>query len=196
MERKTGETALRLRITLDGIDPPIWREVVFPRNATLHELHRAIQILFDWYDYHLYSFELDGRRFEAPHVEADGEDSTKAKLSKLITGPGQVFEYTYDFGDNWVHRIEVEDVSVAAAPGWIPHLVDGARRGPPEDCGGVYGYQRLIETRETPYADLDEEDRSFVDGAGDDFDPEDFSLSQARHALLLSAAWGSLKRGG
>jgi hypothetical protein len=52
----------------------------------------------------------------------------------------------------------------------------------------------LIEAVRTPYEDLEDEDRSFVDWAGDDFDPEEFSVSQARHALLLSAAWGSLRR--
>jgi hypothetical protein len=194
MQREAKGTALRLRITLDGIDPPIWREVIFPRSSTLHELHRAIQVLFDWYDYHLYQFEIDGRRFEAPDVEAEGEDSTRAKLSKLVSGPGQVLEYTYDFGDNWLHLIEVLDVSVRADPGWIPYLVNGSRPGPVEDSGGVSGYQRLIEAARSPYEDLDEEDRSFVDWAGPHFDPDAFSLAQARHALLLSAAWGSLRR--
>jgi hypothetical protein len=52
-------------------------------------------------------------------------DSTKAKLSQLVTGPGHVFHYTYDFGDDWMHLIEV-DVGVPADPGWIPHLIDGA----------------------------------------------------------------------
>ena len=53
MYGKSSTAALRLRITLQDIDPPIWRTVIFPRNATLHELHRAIQVLFDWYDCHL-----------------------------------------------------------------------------------------------------------------------------------------------
>jgi hypothetical protein len=194
MQRKASIIALRLRVTLDEIEPPIWREVIFPRNATLHELHRAIQVLFDWYDYHLYEFNVDGRRFEAPDKEAEGEDSTKARLAALITAPGQVIEYTYDFGDDWRHLIEVTDVSVPASPDRIPHLVDGARRAPPEDCGGAHGYLRLLEIMRIPYEDRDEEDRSFVDWAGADFDPEEFSVSQARHALLLAAAWGSLKR--
>lgn len=194
MQRDVRGSALRLRITLDGIDPPIWREAIFPRNFTLHELHRSIQVLFDWYDYHLYEFDIDGRRFELPDEESEGEDSTKARLSKLVTGPGQVFQYTYDFGDHWLHMIEVLDVSVRADSGWIPHLVDGARRGPIEDSGGVSGYQRLIEAVRTPLEDLDDEDQDFVVWAGKDFDPDDFSLSQTRHALLLSAAWGSLKR--
>ncbi len=95
--------ALRLRITLEGIEPPTWRRVIFSKNATLHELHSVIQVLFVWYDYHLYQFEFDGRHYEVPHEDAEGEDSTMAKLSKLITGSGQVFNYVYDFGDGWVH---------------------------------------------------------------------------------------------
>lgn len=193
MHGKNGKSALRLRITLEGIDPPIWRTVIFPRDATLHELHRAIQLLFDWYDYHLYQFEIGDRRFGEPHEEAEGEDSTRTRLSKLITGPGQVFHYLYDFGDDWMHRIEVEDADVSADPGWMPWLVDGARRGPPEDCGGIDGYQCLVEAAKAPPETLDEDDREFVEWAGDDFDPEQFSVPQARHALLLSAAWGSLK---
>lgn len=185
--------ALRLRISLEGIEPSIWRTVIFPRNATLHELHRAIQILFGWYDYHLYQFEIDSRCFEAPDEEAEGEDSTRTRLSKLITGPGQVFHYVYDFGDNWIHRIEVEDDDVSADPGWTPWLVDGEWRGPPEDCGGVSGYQRLVEAINAPPETLDEEGRDFVRWGGDGFDPEEFSVSQARHALLLSAAWGCLE---
>lgn len=193
MHGKSSTSALGLRISLEDIDPPIWRTVIFPRNATLHELHRAIQVLFDWYDYHLYQFEIDDRRFEEPDEEAEGEDSTKARLSKLITEPGQVFHYLYDFGDHWTHRIEVEETAVKADPGWIPWLIDGARRGPPEDCGGVDGYQRLIEAAKAPTESLDEDDRDFLRWAGDDFDPEQFSVSQARHALLLAAAYGCLK---
>lgn len=194
MQRKKSSSALRLRITLEGIEPPIWRSVIFPRNGTLHELHRAIQMMFDWYDYHLYQFEIGNRHFEAPDEGSEGEDSTEARLSKLIIGPGQTFIYLYDFGDGWAHRIEVEDAHVSADPGWIPWLVDGARRGPPEDCGGVNGYQRLIEAAKAPRESLDEDDREFVEWAGDDFDPEKFNVAQARHALLLAAAWGWVKR--
>ncbi|RFF31604.1 hypothetical protein DZC52_04395 [Wenzhouxiangella sediminis] len=92
-----------------------------------------------------------------------------------------------------MHRIEVENDDVAADPGWIPWLVDGKRRGPPEDCGGVSGYQRLIGAVEAPPETLDEEGRDFVRWVGADFDPEEFNVSQARHALLVSAAWGCLK---
>ncbi|WP_376690236.1 IS1096 element passenger TnpR family protein [Wenzhouxiangella sp. EGI_FJ10409] len=54
--------------------------MIFPRNATLHELHRAIQELFDWYDYHLYQFDIDGRCFEAPDVAPDFLDECVATV--------------------------------------------------------------------------------------------------------------------
>jgi hypothetical protein len=69
----------------------------------------------------------------------------------------------------------------------------GARSGPPEDCGGPTGYAQLVAAVRRPFEDLEDEDRSFVEWAGLDFDPEDFNLMQARHALLLCSAWGALR---
>ena len=194
MSSNGNTLVLQLRISLADIDPPIWRTALFDRGTTLHELHRGIQVLFGWYDYHLYAFDVGDRRFEVPGEEAEGEDATKAKLSRLVSGPGQVFRYTYDFGDDWVHYIEVEDTEVRAAEGWIPWVVDGARSGPPEDCGGPPGYSQLVAALRRPLEDLDDDDRSFVEWAGPDFDPEAFSIRQARHALLLCSAWGVLRR--
>ena len=194
MRRLPSTSALRLLIALEGIDPQIWRRVVVNRNTTLHELHRIIQIAFGWLDYHLYEFEVGGRRFEEPHEEAEGDDSTKATLSKLVDGKGAVFAYTYDFGDSWRHSIEVEGVVPRASPGWLPFLEDGARRGPPEDSGGIGGYEELLRASATPESMLDEDGRSLLEWAGPDFDPEEFSVTQARHAMLLCSGWGILRR--
>ncbi|WP_376695907.1 plasmid pRiA4b ORF-3 family protein [Wenzhouxiangella sp. EGI_FJ10305] len=121
------------------------------------------------------------------------KESSSRPASPNYPGGHRVFQYLYDFGDDWIHRIEVEDTNVSADPGWIPWLIDGARRGPPEDCGGVPGYQRLIEAANAPPETLNEDELDFVGWAGDGFDPEEFSVFQARHSLLLSAGWGCLK---
>jgi hypothetical protein len=42
MQKADRDSAFRFRITLDGIDPPIWREVIFPNNKTLHELQKLL----------------------------------------------------------------------------------------------------------------------------------------------------------
>lgn len=186
--------AFRLRVTLADIEPLIWRRVLVRADTTLHELHRAIQLLFQWYDYHLYRFDVGNRVFEAPDEEAEGEDSTKARLGRLGLSAGDAFSYTYDFGDDWVHIVEVEALESVTDQAWLPWVIDGARRGPPEDCGGPYRYSEVQSLLERPVADLDDDDHETLVWLGEDFDPEEFSLAQARHDLMLASAWGILKR--
>jgi len=183
-----------LRLSLQEIEPPIWRTVLVRGTVTLHELHRTVQLLFQWYDCHLYRFEIGERAFEPPEQDGEGEDATQTKLNQIGLQQGDSFLYTYDFGDDWRHVIEVVALEKASDEDWLPWVLDGARRGPPEDCGGPYRYSEIQRLVGRPLDDLDEEDRSTVLWLGDSFDPEEFSLAQAQHALMLLAAWGGLKR--
>ncbi|MFC1660477.1 plasmid pRiA4b ORF-3 family protein [Gemmatimonadota bacterium] len=192
--RSKNVAAIRLRVSLAEIEPPIWRSVLVRANITLHELHRTIQMLFQWYDYHLYRFEIGEREFEAPDEEAEGEDSTKARLDRLGLCAGDTFEYTYDFGDDWRHLVEVEALERVSEQAWLPWVLDGARRGPPEDCGGPYRYSEVQWLPRQPFDELDEDDQEMVEWLGEEFNPEEFSLAQARHDLMLAGAWGILKR--
>lgn len=195
-KRKKRPNALVLRVALAEIEPPIWRRIIVPKTITLHELHRTFQVLFEWYDYHLYEFSVDGLRYEAPDPEAEGLDSKKAKLSRLGVGPGHRFSYTYDWGDHWVHEIDVED-EIVALPDALPWLLDGARAGPPEDCGGIGGYEDLQKAvaMSQEDAELDYEILQTREWVGSDYDPDRFDRRAVRHALLLSSVWGSLRRG-
>ncbi|MHB1018565.1 MAG: plasmid pRiA4b ORF-3 family protein [Coriobacteriia bacterium] len=186
--------AFRLRVSLTDIAPPIWRRVLVRADMNLHELHRTIQMLFQWYDYHLHRFDVGNRVFEAPDAEAEGEDSTKARLGRLGLRAGDAFSYTYDFGDDWVHIVEVEALETVTDQAWLPWVVDGARRAPPEDCGGPYRYSEVQGLLQRPIADLDDDDQETLEWLGEEFDPEEFSVAQARHDLMLASAWGVLKR--
>ncbi|MSU51408.1 MAG: hypothetical protein EXS37_20360 [Opitutus sp.] len=55
------------------------------------------------------------------------------------------YEYEYDFGDSWAHEVTVEKILPHAAVSSFAHCLDGARACPPEDCGGVCGYQGLLK---------------------------------------------------
>ena len=132
--------------------------------------------------------------FEAPDEEAEAEDSTKVRLARLELCAGDTFEYTYDFGDNWAHVVELEARESVTDQAWLPWVLEGARRGPPEDCGGPYRYSEVQWLLQRPVADLDEDDQETVEWLGEEFDPEEFSLAQARHDLMLASAWGVLKR--
>src|SRR5215218_121944 len=146
--RKPKPRALDLRITIAEIEPPIWRRVRVPDAYTLHQLHRVIQLVFGWLDYHLYAFAIGGRRFEEPLEEAEDEDSTAVRLRDLPLGTGAGFTYTYDFGDQWVHEIVVEELYISTQiddEDPLPMLYGGGRAGPREDCGGPDGHREMCE---------------------------------------------------
>ena len=84
-----------------------------PDAYTLDQLHRVIQLVFGWLDYHLYAFAVGDRRFEELLEEAQDEDSTAVRLRDLPLGTGARFTYTYDFGDHWVHEIVVEELYIS-----------------------------------------------------------------------------------
>ena len=184
----------QVQIYLEDIEPRIWRRILLPKKMTLHELHRIIQLSFDWYDYHLYSFRIGEDNYEAPDEEAEGLDSTKARLDRLGLGPGDKLEYVYDWGDEWRHIVEFEEPEGEPDLDWLPTVAGGARRAPPEDCGGPNGYSEILDALRKPFEDLEEWEQERIEWLGPDFDPDEFSLAQARHALLLVSAWGTLKR--
>jgi len=93
----------QLRISLKETEPEIWRRVLVRGSTSLHKLHLVIQDVMGWTNSHLYEFEIRGERFEAPDPEAEGQDSTRAKLDGFGLELNDAFLYTYDFGDYWQH---------------------------------------------------------------------------------------------
>ena len=187
-----------LRIMLEDIEPPIWREIALMDTTTLPELHRVIQIAFQWYDYHLHQFTIGAERYAIPDEELDdfGVPSRSAlgvTLSQLGLTEGAQFTYEYDFVDSWTHRIEVRKISPAsdrAEEMPAPLLLDGRRAAPPEDCGGPPGYEELLRV----LADLsDPEHADMHTWVGPDFDAARFDARATRHALIMAAVWGALR---
>jgi len=157
---------------------------------TLHGLHRAIQLMMGWFDYHLYQFTIDGVRYEQPMEEAEGLDSTGVSLASLKLKKGQRFSYTYDFGDDWSHEITVEGRKHVSEGAWLPWVVSGERAGPPEDCGGVHGYEEFLAALADPEHPEHEQYRTWV---GEDYHPELFDVRAVRNAVILAGAWGALE---
>jgi hypothetical protein len=101
----------QLKITLTRVRPPVWGRVRLPATATLDELHRLIQIIFDWGDDHLHVFTVDGRRYADPFFGLEETaDELRARLGKLAPSVGAALTYVYDLGDHWEHRIAVERI--------------------------------------------------------------------------------------
>ncbi len=143
----------RVKISLRGAKPPIWRRFEVPSDITLRRLHRVIQIGFEWQDYHLHVFETPAGRYGFPDPDG-GDDGIRSdankKLSAVADWPGDRIRYAYDFGDYWELDIVVEAVQPAEPGIRYPRCTGGRRAGPPEDCGGVWGYADLLNVLANP----------------------------------------------
>lgn len=173
-----SETIYRMRIDLRGITPPIWRRIEVP-DCSLAELHVAIQAAMGWTDCHLHEFEINRDRYRVPSPFGGDEDmgtidARDVLLSEVIRGKGAKFRYMYDFGDSWNHSIKVEAVEAADPKQSYPRCVKGNRNCPPEDCGGVWGYEELIEILTDPNHPEHEERLDWIG----EFDPECFDVAE------------------
>lgn len=150
---------------------------------TLAELHETIQLVMGWLDYHLYEFEIKGRRYafldeDTPAGEVDAGSVTLGDLR--LRRKGTTFTYEYDFGDGWMHRVEVERAAPIDQSRQYPICTAGRRSCPPEDCGGVHGYARLLGIISDP---AHPEHIELLEWLPDDFDPKAFDREAANSAL-------------
>ena len=63
MPSPPGQSAFRLRITLDEVVPTVWRRLLVPGSVRLAKLHDMFQAAVGWTDSHLHSFEIGGQRY-------------------------------------------------------------------------------------------------------------------------------------
>lgn len=141
-----GDREYQLLVEMKGIEPRIWRRLVMADTTPLPLLHRILQTAFSWKDYHLHEFRVGTVCFGVPDDEYPPPhiDESSVRLYQLAHQPGDHFVYLYDFGDSWEHDVVLEDMRGAPGP-VTPVCLDGRRAAPPEDCGGVHGYQQLVE---------------------------------------------------
>jgi hypothetical protein len=178
------EKIARVRISVLDIEPEIWRTVEVPLRTSLKGLHDVIQAVFGWQDYHLFEFRIAEKRYGIPEPEQDFDRKVlQAKLMRLETLAAKGidrFSYEYDFGDGWGHAIAIEAVGDADPALNYPRFLGGARRGPPEDVGGVPGYYRFLEAVADP---RHRDHRELVEWYGGPYDPDDIDLVDLRRRL-------------
>ena len=154
-------TILTVRMDLQEARPPIWRRLELRGDLTLAQVHRIIQVSFDWLDYHLHRFALGGHPFDpraqlflCPFDVEEGEDeglpAAEVRLDETLQDVGDTLRYVYDYGDDWRIRLKVE--AVRSAPDDAPDAVatGGRRAAPPEDCGGITDAESLAEVLADP----------------------------------------------
>jgi len=143
----------QIKVVLLGTKPPIWRRLSVPSNANLGWLHAALQVAMGWTNSHLHQFRA-GRelysdtRCHYAEFEGDPEilEESKVTLGEIARHEKDTFRYEYDFGDSWDHHVMVEKILAPEAEAATFALcLGGARACPPEDCGGIWGYDNLLK---------------------------------------------------
>jgi hypothetical protein len=191
---KTKSPGLQFKIQLKGVDaPPVWRRVIVPSHYTFGLFHAIIQDVFGWESAHLYSFSPDGWGSSPQIKEIDDEDEDEDEdgrtleageipLSDIFREQGQKFIYIYDFGDDWVHQITLEEILQEEIS--QPACIGGKGQCPPEDCGGLPGYQNLKAVLANPSDPEHAKMKEWL-GLDDDeaWDPEEFNLREVQEML-------------
>ncbi len=137
-----------------------------------------------WEDAHLHEFVIRDERYGVPNEEDVGprkaRDERRFKLRNVVSGERSQFAYNYDFGDYWQHVLTVEEILAPQEGATYPVCLAGARACPPEDVGGVPGYEDFLEAiKDSTHA----EHQEFLQWIGGRFDPEAFDVDEVNRRL-------------
>ena len=145
----SSSTVYQLKVVLRDCSPLIWRRLLVLSDTTIAQLHAILQTVMGWEDVHLHRFRIHGKEYgiyrEGGLIFSDDPDQVRLAVFKLR--PPERFSYEYDMGDFWQHDIHLEQVLPPDPSQTYPRCTAGAGECPPEDCGGLWAYQRLRESR-------------------------------------------------
>lgn len=178
-----------LRVELRESEPLVWRELEVPSSISLSSLAQAILLAMGWDEDHLHQFV--GKRRECYATSMNQPDSPFAQSVKdgsrydighLLQKAGDKTLFEYDYGDSWSHEVKLTAKS-GYADGEKPavRLTGGANACPPDDCGGIWRYNRLVwlMQQKSDSHDL----REFYDWLGSKWDTGFFPLKEAASAV-------------
>lgn len=179
---------LQFVVELEGVNPLVWRRIQIPNHYNFWDLHVAIQDALGWQDCHLHHFEIKGKGkrkavrigipdfsgyVDLPEVFPGWEIPVTTYFNNL----GVQATYEYDYGDGWLHTVLLEGYLFRDPKMSYPLCLGGERACPPEDCGGVSGYENVVAVLADPeHADY-QEMREWV---GVEWSPERFNAAEVQ----------------
>lgn len=172
MGEEMGAGVYQLYVELVDSEPVIWRRLQVPAQIALRDLHGVLQAVMGWQNRATYYFRVGEQQLN------NGDSGTTLTLATAWEMASDSILYTYDPQDGWLHRLELESHLPEAEP--QIHCIAGDRACPPEQSGGIWGYEELLEQLNDPddpaYDDLWER-------LGGDFDPDWFDLKTVNQRL-------------
>lgn len=173
------------QIKLEHVDPLVTRTFKISSDSSMYLLHHVIQEVMSWKNYHLYKFEVGNLVFADRRLWDEDEmglivDVKTVSVGNVFTKKGTTVQYEYDFGDGWMHHIELVDISTDPTVEVYPLVIAGQNACPPEDCGGPHGYKELLSILKNPKHPEYHETREWC---GSNFNPGKFNIDKANKEL-------------
>jgi hypothetical protein len=123
----------------------VWRVIEIRGNQTMDQLHGAIFKAFTRWEDHLYSFFMSSDRrdkskeyvspfFFEEDEEREGlpQDAASVRLDSLGLTTGSTFDYMFDYGDDWEHKLEVLGLSDEDPSHRYPRVAGRHGASPPQ----------------------------------------------------------------
>lgn len=197
---------LQVKVSIVGSEPTIWRLLEIDASLTIDRVHGVLQTAVGWRDSHLHSFTdtdpyvrlravngivREPKRWVPQDLLEDDERAlpeTDWTLGQILTPESDPLFYEYDFGDGWIHRLELTGNLPAPANAPRARLLDGARRAPLEDSGGVGGYHDLLDALADPQHEEHKNLQAWVAwtaGPWQEFDAEQLDINAVNNELAL-----------
>ncbi|MFT5549827.1 MAG: hypothetical protein ACI9CO_001757 [Candidatus Azotimanducaceae bacterium] len=122
-------TIYSIKVAMRGISPMIWRRLRLPAQTSLADLHNIVQIAMGWDDEYLHFSHIFGKDYGITYVGGlDFSDNPhEVTLGSFGFDIGDRFTYTYNFFDNWLCDIRIEDVQADTGSA-TPFCTGGQRR--------------------------------------------------------------------
>ena len=170
-------TIYRLKVTLRGSRPPIWRRIEVRSDISLARLHDVLQLVMGWTNSHLHQFRRGTTYYGPanPELDMEQQNERRIRLNGVLRKPKDKMVYEYDFGDGWEHDVVLERSTVGPTDAPQVRVTGGRGACPPEDVGGIGGYYGFLEAIKDPaHPEHDE----MLEWYGGDIDPEAFDFEE------------------
>ncbi len=201
---------IKLKVNLENMPHKVFRKVLVPENINMHQLHLVIQFSMGWDNAHLFEFtdirwkgsfragianEMDDYYTEGDEFGLKNAYDVSLKEVYLERNDKKAFWYWYDFGDDWFHRISFlkpskKDLEIFEGK---PVCLEAVGKCPPEDVGGVWGYEELLEVvQDKKHPEREEMMEWYGLNPNEKFDEMETNIeviNQSLSAVFKSKAW-------
>jgi len=140
----------QFRVSIIGI-PKLYRIIEASNNCIFDDLHDVIFQAFNRFDEHLYSFFITRKDtkniraiYAAPEIthpmsvedimgfEKRKQSTAKTRIGDVGLNENDVFHYLFDFGDDWWHRIKVQNIKETKSKRKHIKLIKSVGESPPQ----------------------------------------------------------------